>query len=277
MNLSFTSELESALADSFAFFADICSRMNTQQNKSDDDLRLLEYIEHSNNQTVVVLPPSLDEKFLAKLSNSNSIPSEIDNDFIGRFSAFVYDLTSATKCFPKSKLELHLTSNQSNANSTIDLNSSYISQNVNNDNSSEQANLLNPNRKNSLTGNNSNADTQSISSGNNQVTFRKLKQLDTPINVRTKAEKFQAQKRIVSKLNVRLSNNPKVNEKNKHAVAKHHAFYLLSNTYALWFMCLPSYVKDCDAMRKNGLNYAYQILIQMQNHNLTQPDEVNIY
>lgn len=83
----------------------------------------------------------------------------------------------------------------------------------------------------------------------------------------------------MSKLNVRLSNNMKNNEKTKYNVAKQHAFLFLSNAYALWFMCLPSYIRDCESAssRKNGLNYAYQVLIQMQNHNLTSPDEVILF
>jgi hypothetical protein len=68
----------------------------------------------------------------------------------------------------------------------------------------------------------------------------------------------------------------KFNEKNKNAIAKLHAYCFLSNTYALWFIYLPEYVKDCGDLKKNGLNYAYQVLIQMQKHGLHQPDEVRL-
>jgi hypothetical protein len=265
MNLSFTSELDPVLADSFAFFAEFCSRVNSHQHSRDDDIRMLEYIEHSNNQTVVVLPPSLDDKFLSKFNpnyHNLTSPSELTNELISQCSSFIYNMEE--KCFPKTKLELYLTSNRSNANSTPDLlNSSFNSH----DATANGASLTGA-------GNASNADTQSISSGNNQVVSRRANRLETPITVRTKAEKLQAQKRIVSKLNMKLVSNIKVNEKNKYTVAKHHAFHFLSNAYALWFMCFPGYIKDCENLTKNGLNYAYQVLIQMQNHNLTQPEEV---
>ncbi len=174
------------MADSFAFFAEVCSRMNLQSGR-DEDVRLLEYTEHSNNQTVVVLPPSIDDKFLSKFNpnyHNLSAPSELSNELISQCSSFVYNMDE--KSFPKVKFELYLTSNRSNANSTPDLlNSSSNSQSVNE--------AVTIGRKNSLTGNGSNADTQSISSGN-QVISRKANRLETPITVRTKAEKLQAQK-----------------------------------------------------------------------------------
>jgi hypothetical protein len=49
---------------------------------------------------------------------------------------------------------------------------------------------------------------------------------------------------------------------------------LLSNSYALWFIFLAECLKTNEELRKSGLNYAYQILIQMQNHQISQPDEV---
>lgn len=67
MNLSFTSELEISLADSFYFFAEVCSKLGLAQSPSgvnsshainDDSVKLLELNESDNGQTVVVLPPS---------------------------------------------------------------------------------------------------------------------------------------------------------------------------------------------------------------------------
>jgi len=49
---------------------------------------------------------------------------------------------------------------------------------------------------------------------------------------------------------------------------------LLSNAYALWFIYLSECLKVNEDSRKVDLNYAYQVLIQMQNHQLHQPDEV---
>lgn len=223
MNLSFTSELDPILADSFAFFADICSRMSPQSvngaiassptSPKDEDVRLLEYIEHSNTQTMVIMPPSFDERFLTKYGLNQN---EMNNELIASISAFVYsDETSSSSAssssssssstvmsslsFPKLKIELSSTSylaqsSRSNANSTTDLNSSFNSQSVA---TVDNGNLDTPHpRKNSFTGNLSNADTQSISSGNQVVVMRRLKQLETPVSVRTKAEKYQSHKVI---------------------------------------------------------------------------------
>lgn len=55
---------------------------------------------------------------------------------------------------------------------------------------------------------------------------------------------------------------------------KSHAMCLLSNAYALWFIYLSEYLKSNEELRKTSLDYAYQVLIQMQNHQLNQPDEV---
>ena len=50
--------------------------------------------------------------------------------------------------------------------------------------------------------------------------------------------------------------------------------FLLSNAYAVWFIYLSECLKINEEFRKIDLNYAYQVLIQMQNHQLDQPDEV---
>ena len=70
------------------------------------------------------------------------------------------------------------------------------------------------------------------------------------------------------------TNNLRLNEKNKLLASKSHAMSLLSNSYALWFIYLAEWLKTNEELRKSGLNYAYQILIQMQNHQISQPDEV---
>ena len=82
-------------------------------------------------------------------------------------------------------------------------------------------------------------------------------------------------KKLEAKLTVKTTPNTaaKLNEK-KNMIAKTCAYSFLSNAYALWFMYLPDYIMDCDDANKNGLNYAYQVLLQMQKHSLTQPDEV---
>ncbi len=79
------------------------------------------------------------------------------------------------------------------------------------------------------------------------------------IGVRTKTDKLHYQKRF--KLNT------------QGFTSKTWAFGLLSNAYALWFMYLPIYLENCDS-KINGLNYAFQILVQMQKQLLNQPDEV---
>jgi hypothetical protein len=75
-------------------------------------------------------------------------------------------------------------------------------------------------------------------------------------------------------LSIKWSNNAQQNEKNKHLLEKLHAFCFVSNAYALWFIYLPEYIKACGENKKIAMNYAYQVLIQMQKHNLTHPDEV---
>lgn len=71
-----------------------------------------------------------------------------------------------------------------------------------------------------------------------------------------------------------MTSNAKANDKTKHLIAKKYAFHFLNNAYSLWFIYLPEYLKSCDDNVKTGLNYAYQVLIQMQKHNLNKPDEV---
>lgn len=69
MNLSFTTELDSSLADSFFFFAEICNRLSVPNHLinsptsptgvKNEDEKLLELYECENGQTVVVLPPTV--------------------------------------------------------------------------------------------------------------------------------------------------------------------------------------------------------------------------
>ena len=62
-------------------------------------------------------------------------------------------------------------------------------------------------------------------------------------------------------------------------IAKVRAYYILSNPYALWFIYLSECLKSMcgdepQESLKNGLNYAYQMLIQMHKHGLQQLDEM---
>lgn len=152
------------------------------------------------------------------------------------------------------------------------------------------------------------ADTQSISSSTttaSQLKRMNISKMYTPIGIRTKAERIQEfkvalffflfyllirelhfgrftqrflkwhEKKIEAKLNMRTtSNSAKMINEKKNAIARIFAYSFLSNAYALWFIYLPEYLKDCGDLKKNGLNHAYQVLLQMQKHTLTQPDEV---
>ena len=71
------------------------------------------------------------------------------------------------------------------------------------------------------------------------------------------------------------SNNSKqAIEKTKFLQAKTRIMCLLSNSYALWFIYLAEHLRLCESNRKKGLNYAYKMLIQMQNHQINKPDEI---
>lgn len=176
MNLSFASELEPGLADAFAFFAEICSKLNSQSNR-DEDIRLIDLNESSNNQTVFVLKPDVDAEFLSLLNN-DLLSSGDTNEIINNSSAFIYD--TKENCFPKLKIEVYLSTN-SNANSSVDLNKSYSGLNLNENLDSQKNSILHL------------AETQSISSSNTQIQFKRLSKIaNTPIGVRTKAEKLQA-------------------------------------------------------------------------------------
>lgn len=162
MNLSFTSELEPSLADAFYFFADICSRLNTAVHspgaQTDDDFRLLELDECENSQTVVVLPPSVDN------NESTSDSDEIDK------SAFIYHPNLSAHCFPPIKQV---------ARDTM---------------STPQ---LRTKSRQETSNTNENADSKSISSStttaSNITRFNQAKLVgSTPIGVRSKAERTQA-------------------------------------------------------------------------------------
>ncbi len=122
-------------------------------------------------------------------------------------------------------------------------------------------------------------DSQSVSSASNQQqAIRRMKVPNTPVGVRTNAEKNQSQRKIELILNSKqfsTTNSAKQNEKSRFSAAKTRVICLLSNSYALWFMYLAEHLRLCEENRKIGLNYAYQVLVQMQNHGLGQPDEVS--
>ena len=104
-----------------------------------------------------------------------------------------------------------------------------------------------------------------------------MKVPNTPVGVRTNAEKLQSQRKVELILSAKqfpTTSSVKQSDKSKFSAAKTRVMCLLSNSYALWFMYLAEHLRACEDNRKMGLNYAYQVLIQMQNHSLSQPDEV---
>ncbi|RMZ98895.1 C-myc promoter-binding isoform X1 [Brachionus plicatilis] len=262
MNLSFTSELDPALAQSFMVFSDICSKMNPNSYR-DDEIKLISLNNSNDSQTIVMLPPQLDAEFLNHL---NPILTNMDpKDIIINGSAFIYD--DKENSFPKLKIEVYSNYN-SNTNSSLDLDASIGSKN--------DHLLIEDLRKNSLKLSDSNRiETQSNSSSITQNFSRKSnKMLSTPMGIRTKAEKIQALKRMESKISFKSTNSIKQAQKNYNTLAKFHAHCFLSNAYALWFIYLPEYIKECEDLKKNALDYAYMVLTQMQKHNLNHPDEV---
>ena len=138
-----------------------------------------------------------------------------------------------------------------------------------------------------------NTDSQSISSVSNnhhhhpnhnqnqKDKIRRLKVPNTPVGVRTNAEKIQSQRNIESILSAKQfpaqTSSVKQSDKSRFQAAKCRVVCLLSNSYALWFIYLAEHLRACEENRKVGLNYAYQVLIQMQNHGLNQPDEVSFF
>lgn len=258
MNLSFTSELDPALAQSFMVFSDICSKMN--RNSSNDEIKLLSLSDSSDSQTIVMVPPQLDADFLNQL---NPVLFNMEpKDIIINGSAFIYD--DKENFFPKLKIEVYSNYN-SKTNSSFDLDASIGSKH-------EQL-MIEDLRKNSRKMSDR-IETQSNSSSINQ-NRKSNKMLNTPMGIRTKAEKIQNLKRMESKISFKPTNNIKQAEKNYNSLAKFHAYHFLSNAYALWFIHFPEYIKNCDELKKNALDNAYMVLVQMQNHNLTHPDEVS--
>lgn len=85
--------------------------------------------------------------------------------------------------------------------------------------------------------------------------------INTPMGIRSKAEKLQAQQRLDSQFSANRS-------------SKSWSYCLLSNAYALWFIYLPFYLETCES-KVIGLNNAFKVLVKMQKQLLTQPDEVN--
>lgn len=241
MNLSFATESESNLAESFDFFAECCSKV--LQNREED--RLLDLNESNNPQTIVILPPLISE------DDTVVVDQSLDQGLF-KTSSFVYNLVNSNQTFPRLKCELGLAD-------------SLLEEDLNNTSASSVN--LNVN-------NNNNSDTQSISSAQNLLNIKKQKIPSTPIGVRTNAEKMLAQKRLDTILKLKPSNNAKQNDKNRYNSTKAHAMCLLSNAYALWFIYLADCLKTNEEACKAGLKYAFQVLNQMQNHNLKQPDEV---
>ncbi|CAF0721231.1 unnamed protein product [Brachionus calyciflorus] len=257
MNLSFTSELELSLAESYALFADLCSKIN--QNPY-DEIKLMMLNNSINSQTVVLFPPVLDAEFLNQLCPD--LTNIEPHDMISNGSAFIYD--ENLNSFPKLKSEIYLNLN-SNVSSSVDLDIS-IGSRINTENQ-----LIENFRKNSI----SRAETQSNSSGLSQNINKKLNRVqNTPIGIRTKSEKLHASKKMEQKLNFKPANSIKQAQKNYYLKSKYHAHCYLSNAYALWFIYLPELIKEFDDMKKMLMDYAFTVLARMQEHKVIQPDEI---
>lgn len=185
MNLSFTSELEPALADGFAFFADQCSKLNPQLNREDETRILFDLNDLSNSQTVVIMPPSLDSEFQNQLNQDLLLTD--NTQIIQNGSAFCYD--NKEKSFPRLVIEIY-EAISSKANSISELDRSGSSHKL-------SEGVANTSRKNSCRGDleHSKADTQSISSANAPNPSRRLNKVtNTPMGVRTPSDKIQANK-----------------------------------------------------------------------------------
>lgn len=196
MNLSFTSELEPSLADAYEFFSQLCYKSNAQLTQSpykEDDLPILELNELENNHTIVILPPNLDNQLMIKMpdmtENSNDDDSNSgQSSYVESFnSAFVYVQKSKSR-FPPLKCELFVDdAAKSVANSALDLN-------VQSDAQSRQAAYEVESNLNTAIDANK-ADTQSNSSvATNNLIRRLNRTANTPIGIRTLAEKQHAQK-----------------------------------------------------------------------------------
>lgn len=259
MNLSFTSELDPALAQSFMVFSDICSKMNRNSYK-DDQIKLIPLNSSGDSQTIVMLAPQLDAEFLNQL---NPVLSNMNpKDIVINGSSFIYE--GKENSFPKLKAEVDSNYN-SNANSILDLDASIGSKH-------DQLIIEDPRKSSDL----NRIETQSNSSSNTQNLYKKSNKIvSTPIGIRTNAEKIHELEKMKSKTNFKLTSNIKLAQKNYNTIAKFHAHYFLSNAYALWFIFLSEMIKDCEHLKKNVLDYAYMVLIHMQNHNLDYPDEVS--
>lgn len=111
-----------------------------------------------------------------------------------------------------------------------------------------------------------------------QHLYRKLKVPNTPVGVRTNAEKQQAQRRIESILKNHYQNSTASSSaansaslknsmdkggsmESRFKIARLRVLCLLSNSYALWFIYLAEHLRQCHENRKMGLNYAYQVCL----------------
>lgn len=208
MNISFATELEQNLAESFDFFANCCSKV---LNLRDED-RLLELNESNNQQTIVILRPTCDlsdDKLTSEDESSTSdwnTTSSSPEHILLKNSEFVYLKQNSSNFFPKLKLELGLSSSLTNNDDSNDTSSaSATNLNNNNNNNLNLNDELNQKASNhSYTQSNSSANTQ-----NQLFPVKKPKVPSTPIGVRTMTKKLQAQKRLEAILWVKLSNNSK--------------------------------------------------------------------
>jgi hypothetical protein len=209
MNLSFASELEPALTDGFELFAQLCSKIVQQQQEQQHhqarDLdesattTILELNEHENNQTVVILPPSLEQEFMTKFSRE--CDDDDDNDDNAMYerqiesfnSAFIYFQNSNK--FPALKKEIYLDAAESTSNSFMDLpnESQRDETGGGGGRGSAGKQASHDHHLSSQLDYSNKAETQSNSSANTLSQLRKINKVpNTPIGVRTMAEKMQA-------------------------------------------------------------------------------------
>ena len=95
MNLSFASELEPTLADAFAFFAELCSRINPAANTADEPMshmrviEMLGYQRTVSDQTVVVMAPCMSD--YAGDNDADDGGDDVEAEYSLENSAFVYE------------------------------------------------------------------------------------------------------------------------------------------------------------------------------------------
>ena len=174
MNLSFTTELQPEIADSFEFFSNLCSKYN---NNLLNDAPLLDLNQY-NNQTIFILPPL----FL------NKITSESDSN--DNKSNFVYSSKKAK--FPLTNTEI--------------LQCKHINHKI----LLDDENKSSFNQENECRIKNLKVYTETKEINMNEKLLHMIQ--NTPIGIRTENEKQQTQKKLELAINKEL-NNSRINSK----------------------------------------------------------------